>query len=313
MEHREALAELQAQGHLRDYLENGVHSDFEIHDGQGNVWSVHKIILCLQSEFFEHMLNPAHNFIELQTGIVTLQDEYPNAIDALITYFYSLDYSDECMDEDHGKPLLHLFVYSAGAKYLVLGLKDLAKQRFIDSLDSFTLDEVYFPWLVEEIYASTINSDRGLRDVIVQLTKDRIHEVTNLVGFEELLERSAQFSRDLGISSADELHRIKSLPRYTCQPCGATMYVDFPLEGAEEFYCPNCGDIQDSEMWQAHRVTLAPHAPLKEYTCRNCMNIVRLELCPGGPLRETVCSICGVRSKNEDWDEYEHIIEDEEQ
>ncbi|KAK7536832.1 uncharacterized protein J3D65DRAFT_667559 [Phyllosticta citribraziliensis] len=264
MANRPVLPVLQAQGNLYDYLANGSHSDFRIRDRDGSEWLVHKIILCLQSEYFERMLNPARNYTELRNGVVELKDEPPNVIEAVVNYFYRLDYSDEDMDDDHSKLLFHILVYAAGETFRVPGLKDAAKQHFIDALHPLSFDEINFPRLVQEIYASTVHSDRGLRDVVVQLTRDRIDEARNTEGFEDELEDITQFFRDLSDSSTSELHQLKSLPRYTCRWCTATMFVDFPLEEDDEFYCPICGEIQDSEMWQAYRVTSTLHAPLKD-------------------------------------------------
>ncbi|KAF2858025.1 hypothetical protein K470DRAFT_222206, partial [Piedraia hortae CBS 480.64] len=74
------------------------------------------------------------------------------------------------METDNRPPklLLHVRVYALAEKYDIPGLKELARSKFEISL-ACHYDSPEVPEAIEEVYCSTIDSDRGLRDVIVQL------------------------------------------------------------------------------------------------------------------------------------------------
>ncbi|KAF2014456.1 hypothetical protein BU24DRAFT_423391 [Aaosphaeria arxii CBS 175.79] len=63
--------------------------------------------------------------------------------------------------------LLHARVYALGEKYGIPGLKSLARNKFAAQID-LHLQSPEFPEACQEAYESTVDSDRGLRDVIIQ-------------------------------------------------------------------------------------------------------------------------------------------------
>nr|POF22179.1 hypothetical protein CFP56_36264 [Quercus suber] len=74
-------------------------------------------------------------------------------------------------EEDHWKEdpshlLLHTQVYALAEKYDIPSLKDLARQKFETAM-ACHYDSLEFPDAIEEVYCSTIDSDRGLRDVVI--------------------------------------------------------------------------------------------------------------------------------------------------
>ncbi|KAL1310724.1 hypothetical protein AAFC00_000979 [Neodothiora populina] len=84
------------------------------------------------------------------------------------------DSEDECYSEedeeyetDESNLLTHIRVYALAEKYGVSALKDLAKRKFECQMACF-YDSPEFADAVEEVYCSTIDSDRGLRDVVLQ-------------------------------------------------------------------------------------------------------------------------------------------------
>jgi hypothetical protein len=63
--------------------------------------------------------------------------------------------------------LTHAKVYAIAEKYCISGLKSLARQKFTTQASvHFTTTE--FADAMQEVYESTVDSDRGLRDVIIQ-------------------------------------------------------------------------------------------------------------------------------------------------
>ncbi|KAK2005336.1 hypothetical protein LZ32DRAFT_546275 [Colletotrichum eremochloae] len=98
----------------------------------------------------------------------------------MIQYFYRLDYqlldsnnhsqSPEQQDDCTDLPglFLHAKVYAIAEKYVIGGLKDLAVAKFRTAAET-TWDAGDFLDAASEAYTSTIDTDRGLRDVILEV------------------------------------------------------------------------------------------------------------------------------------------------
>ncbi|KAF2221859.1 hypothetical protein BDZ85DRAFT_274762 [Elsinoe ampelina] len=77
----------------------------------------------------------------------------------------SEDYEEYDSDESH--LLAHTRVYALAEKYQIPALKSLAQAKFEVAMACF-YDSPEFADAVEEVYNSTIDSDRGLRNVVIQ-------------------------------------------------------------------------------------------------------------------------------------------------
>lgn len=81
------------------------------------------------------------------------------------------DVDEDCEYEtDDSNLLTHTRVYALAEKYDIPALKTLAKRKFEMAMACF-YDSPEFADAVEETYCSTIDSDRGLRDVVLQAFK----------------------------------------------------------------------------------------------------------------------------------------------
>jgi hypothetical protein len=58
-------------------------------------------------------------------------------------------------------------VYALAEKYQILGLKALARSKFAAQLTHHWQSEE-FPDAMAEVYESTVEQDRGLRDLVIQ-------------------------------------------------------------------------------------------------------------------------------------------------
>ncbi|KAF2834953.1 hypothetical protein M501DRAFT_1008904 [Patellaria atrata CBS 101060] len=63
--------------------------------------------------------------------------------------------------------ILHAKVYAIAEKYGISGLKSLARKKFASQLSTHYSDPE-FADVLYEVYDSTVDSDRGLRDIIIQ-------------------------------------------------------------------------------------------------------------------------------------------------
>lgn len=77
---------------------------------------------------------------------------------------------DEMNDESDSHLVAHTRVYALAEKYDIPALKQLAKSKFEMAMACY-YDGEDFADALEEVYCSTIDSDRGLRDIVLETFK----------------------------------------------------------------------------------------------------------------------------------------------
>lgn len=83
--------------------------------------------------------------------------------------YESYDEEEEApVDEAH--LLLHTRVYALAEKYDIPALKALARGKFEMAM-ACNYDSPELPEAIEEVYCSTLDNDRGLRDIVLNLFK----------------------------------------------------------------------------------------------------------------------------------------------
>ncbi|KAI3573646.1 hypothetical protein IWW34DRAFT_753919 [Fusarium oxysporum f. sp. albedinis] len=170
--------------------EAGLYSDLKI-TCCNKQYQVHKAIICPRSCFFR---NACENYFqESRSNVINLPEDDPEAVDSMIYYIYNgyypkMDPGTQGISKDRlaaaGWKLetfgeftgglqvkflvLHAEVYALAEKYDVLGLKEMAQRcfRIISNCGGCCSKE--FAQACEFVYTTTIDSDRGLRDVVVQ-------------------------------------------------------------------------------------------------------------------------------------------------
>ncbi|KAM6506760.1 hypothetical protein FALCPG4_018589 [Fusarium falciforme] len=170
--------------------ESGLYSDLNITCGDKQ-YPVHKAIICPRSSFFRSACE--NHFRESQSNIINLPEDDPEAVDSMIHYIYNgyyprIDPGTQGIPKDRltlaGWNLetfgeftgglqvkflvLHAKVYALAEKYEVSGLKEMAQRCFqiVSNCGGCCSEE--FAQACEFVYTTTIDSDRGLRDVVVQ-------------------------------------------------------------------------------------------------------------------------------------------------
>lgn len=81
--------------------------------------------------------------------------------------YESYDDEEEEVGEEESHLITHTRVYALAEKYDIPSLKDLAQSKFEMAMACY-YDSSEFADAIEEVYCSTIDSDRGLRDVVLQ-------------------------------------------------------------------------------------------------------------------------------------------------
>ncbi|MCJ1379277.1 hypothetical protein MMC17_002378 [Xylographa soralifera] len=141
-------------------------------------------------------------FMEATTGVIDLSDHHIVHLDYLLNFLYTGDYSDDLtepasasisantespqgatpiavannsghdseVDEvGRSSSLRHATMYAIGDRYDIVPLKNLAKSKFSATVYEGGPCTDTFPELLEYVYTSTPDSDRGLRDPVQEI------------------------------------------------------------------------------------------------------------------------------------------------
>jgi hypothetical protein len=101
---------------------------------------------------------------------------------------YGFDYHDYAALPWMEEITFHARIYSYGEKYLIPGLKCRALEKCKESITSL-FDEIDpgcfegFPAAITEIYTSTPDTDRGLRDLIASTCSENLPELQKMSEF----------------------------------------------------------------------------------------------------------------------------------
>jgi len=74
---------------------------------------------------------------------------------------------EEDLPEDQANLMIHARVYALAEKYDIPSLKHIAKQK-LEMAMACNYDSPDLPLAIEEVYCSTIDTDRGLRDIVCE-------------------------------------------------------------------------------------------------------------------------------------------------
>ncbi|KAK2768599.1 hypothetical protein FQN54_000455 [Arachnomyces sp. PD_36] len=198
----------------------------------GNEFYVHRVIVCSHSEYFSTKLL-SKNLHECYKKFVELKDDDPSAIESMLRFMYGFDEGDDYKPRDEREEgggsgdgdgsrtldvVLHARVFGLAQKYGVAKLKQLSKENFKKGLEERS-DLKRFPEVVEEVYRSTHDNIRDLREEVVRVSCSHLKELTGNEAFRDVLEESAGFAAD-----------IVKLLGSRCS-------------GEVKYQCPNCQEV----------------------------------------------------------------------
>ncbi|KAI7914008.1 BTB/POZ domain-containing protein [Pyricularia oryzae] len=138
-------------------------------------------------------------------GVITLHDNEPLVVDMMIQYLYLLDYKpahDPGMQLAESKQnasaidlLLHAKVYAIADNYAIDGLKALAVVKFKSSAGEAWNTKDFLDAAIEA-YSSTIDTDRDMRNAVIQVFASR-KELLELDEVKKLVRKLDQLAYDL--------------------------------------------------------------------------------------------------------------------
>ncbi|KAK2792510.1 hypothetical protein FQN51_001683 [Onygenales sp. PD_10] len=195
---------------------------------------VHKIIICGQSTVFSRMLSG--DWKEANEGVVSLMDDRPAAVEAMINFMYTFKYCYTNVME-WNTALFHFRVYEVAEKYSVASLELLAMQKVEEILKS-EWGVKDFLQLVEQVYLSASSAVGTLRKTIYEEAYLNMGCLLDDPDFLRLLQEMPDFRTDFGRFSS-------SFNDFTCPACKAKSFLQ---DGFSMKCCPSC--TRRTSLWK---------------------------------------------------------------
>ncbi|KAK7883375.1 hypothetical protein LTR67_011299 [Exophiala xenobiotica] len=114
----------------------------------------------------------------------------------LVSQLSGADQSPEVENRAFDELRLHCQVYALAEKYAIKALMILSREKFQRALEKVDVNTRLFQ-VVEEIYSSTPDSDRGLRDIVVSKVYSEIQYWLQQTQFHRALAGTSSFCVDL--------------------------------------------------------------------------------------------------------------------
>lgn len=105
-----------------------------------------------------------------------------------------------------------------------------------------------FPYAITEIYSSTDRTDRGLRDLVVEIVSEHIHALLKKQDFQAVLEETLGFAADVTRFIAQEVKKFRC---YRCPSCRNIW--EAAISPGDSYYCLRYG-VHRSD-WEKRVVT----------------------------------------------------------
>ncbi|KAF5974688.1 ARM repeat protein [Fusarium coicis] len=164
-------------------------------------------------------------------------DFEPAVVGAMTLFLYCFDYESPA---DSSAMMFHAKVYQIADKYDIEALKRLAATKYRTSIDAgWEMDS--FPVAIELAYTTTPPSDRGLRDIAVEVAFKRLGNLMAQDRFCGMMRDNPDIAADIIRFTNRICERVKN---YKCRTCKRVFLLGFP--GPQEPYilehCPTCAN-----------------------------------------------------------------------
>ncbi|KAK5724013.1 hypothetical protein LTR17_013675 [Elasticomyces elasticus] len=167
--------------YTKELFATGSHSDLTIHCG-GQDFRVHKYPLLTQSQWFRTALSG--NWARGATlGTLTIKEDDPEILKALLKYFYTLTYDDSTRGAV-SQATFAVKMYAIADKYDAQALCDMAASKFSKSLDPIN-DVEGFVAAIEAV--DELTGGETLWDLVVPKVVDNMSYLGGQKQFVQLL------------------------------------------------------------------------------------------------------------------------------
>ncbi|PPJ50355.1 hypothetical protein CBER1_05905 [Cercospora berteroae] len=131
---------------------------------------VHQAVVCTRCETLKKAFDG--HFQEGEESTITLQEDHPNAVAAMLRYLYSGDYDDRAhhdSEDDDWKALpMNAHVQDIGDKYGLPGLTALALRKFNKLIDAEDFDAPGFLPAIPAIFSNDEDHQAPYREYLME-------------------------------------------------------------------------------------------------------------------------------------------------
>ncbi|KAK5701415.1 hypothetical protein LTR17_022608 [Elasticomyces elasticus] len=161
---------------LKNAFHNPKHSDLIIRCVD-NRWDVHKVIVCSQSPVLAKACEGA--FKEAEEGLITLQEDDPRVVEAMLQFIYTLDFDDSCHDVDEMPAIVfNVYVHIAADKYDIPALRKLTASKF-HACALTKWDTAGFAEAAALVFNAGIAVEESLRETVVSVATKKAKQLLN--------------------------------------------------------------------------------------------------------------------------------------
>ncbi|KPM39352.1 hypothetical protein AK830_g7204 [Neonectria ditissima] len=223
---------------LKDYYNTDTLSDVIVVCSDQE-FKVHGVILSAHSKYFAAALGG--KWKESSEKKIAITDFDASVVEAMLRFMYAFDYTNVYSTSTM---VYDAQVYQIADKYDVPALKAHAQKKFgLAITTSWSMDD--FPLAITVVYESTPSADRGLRDLVVEISRKNIDQLVGRDSFSELLRKTPDFAADLIPFLCGQL----SMKRYECPSCKSLFRSEF---SKGSYYCPHCASQRSN--WDSYLV-----------------------------------------------------------
>ncbi|KAK5674687.1 hypothetical protein LTS10_012688 [Elasticomyces elasticus] len=249
-------------GAVGDIFKTGQYSDLTIKCGE-RVWHVHKVIVCPQSPFFARACDGGFKEAEDNTVALKKAEDDPSVVQAMLSYLYTTEYSDEEQDQDMIPAIiLNIHLHVIADKYEIPGLEKLAASKFKKRAKK-EWDTKSFADAATLIYTSVVDRDNQLKEVVMSVATEHADALSDPASpsgahFRRAVEAVPALGVAVWRKYVEHVKAEKSKPkRYRCPnpSCAISMQEDKIINGAGgAAVCTGCGTNYYLKDWLARLV-----------------------------------------------------------
>ncbi|KAK8184888.1 BTB/POZ protein [Phyllosticta capitalensis] len=254
-------------------LESGLWTDATI-ECHGDIFRVHKAVICSQSAYFAKAFDPktgfkvlqrppdpqtlkSHHEAEAHTSTIILHDVYPDTVRAILQYLYHGKWLSP--DSEDEQLVQTVDIYAAAEMYQLASVKYKALNQFRTLAPRmFALQT--FPSAVQTICENTSEKDL-MRNILVRTSLLKFDELQKNATFNDTLSQVAEFGKELVHGMGRQLlsnqsHVVIKCPKADCRKEKTIPTEHLTSDGA--IRCPTCFYYTAGRAWEQVRKGIRP-------------------------------------------------------